>query len=375
MNIIIGQSLNHMGVCAANLFLQPLNEFLKTRLFSFILHQESNILKILITAPFSDSSLQRLFNEGFEVDYRSWLETGHLYMGESLLRILQENQYDIVIVEGDEIREPILEKIRLKLIGAVRGDPNNVSVTAATERGIPVIAVPGRNTTAVAELAITLMLCQARQIKKAELLLKNDFFVDDFKDFADMYTRLQGFELRGRTIGIIGLGNIGFEVAKRLRSFSVNLLVYDPYVAAERIQEVQAKIVDLDTLLREADIVTVHCASTDETRRMLGRREFHLMKKTAVFINTARASITDEKALLEALQTGVIAGAGLDVFSIEPVDSDNVFLELENVTVMPHMGSNTVETIERQSMIITDAIIAFAAGKIPMNVVIPEVFE
>jgi D-3-phosphoglycerate dehydrogenase len=331
-------------------------------------------LKILITAPFSDSCLKRLDDQGFEVDYRSWLETGKLHMGASLLGILENGQFDIVVVEGDEIKEPILEKVALKLIGAVRGDPNNISILAATAKGIPVIAVPGRNTIAVAELAVALMLCQARQIKKAELLLGQDFYIDDFKDFADMYTKLRGFELHGRTIGIIGLGNIGFEVAKRLISFGVRLIVYDPYVASEKVREAHAEAVDLDTLLRESDIVTVHCSPTDETRRMLGKREFHLMKKTAVFINTARASITDEDALLEALKTGVIAGAGLDVFSIEPVDSDNAFLKLENVTVMPHMGSNTAETIERQSRIITDAIIAFAAGIIPSNVVNPEVF-
>lgn len=331
-------------------------------------------MKILITAPFSDSCLKQLTEGGFEVDYRSWLVTGKLHLGSSLLGILEEGQFDIIIVEGDEIKEPILEKIPLKLIGAVRGDPNNISVSAATARGIPVIAAPGRNTIAVAELAIALMLCQARQIKKAELLLRQDFYIDDFKDFAGMYTSLQGFELHGRTIGIIGLGNIGFEVAKRLTSFGVRLMVYDPYVATEKVQEVHAEIVDLDTLLRESDIVTVHCAPTDETRRMLGKREFHLMKRTAVFVNTARASITDEDALLEALKTGTIAGAGLDVFSMEPVDCDNVFLELENVTVMPHMGSNTTETIERQSKIITDAIITFVAGKIPSNIVNPEVF-
>jgi D-3-phosphoglycerate dehydrogenase len=318
--------------------------------------------------------LKRLDDQGFEVDYRSWLETGKLHMGASLLGILENGQFDIVVVEGDEIKEPILEKVALKLIGAVRGDPNNISILAATAKGIPVIAVPGRNTIAVAELAVALMLCQARQIKKAELLLGQDFYIDDFKDFADMYTKLRGFELHGRTIGIIGLGNIGFEVAKRLISFGVRLIVYDPYVASEKVREAHAEAVDLDTLLRESDIVTVHCSPTDETRRMLGKREFHLMKKTAVFINTARASITDEDALLEALKTGVIAGAGLDVFSIEPVDSDNAFLKLENVTVMPHMGSNTAETIERQSRIITDAIIAFAAGIIPSNVVNPEVF-
>jgi D-3-phosphoglycerate dehydrogenase len=332
-------------------------------------------LKILITAPFSESSLKRLRDEGFEVDYQSWLETGRLHMGESLLPVLQDGQYDIAVVEGDEIKEPVLERVPLKLIGAVRGDPNNISVAAATAKGIPVISAPGRNTIAVAELAIALMLCQARNIEKAELLLRSDFFVDDFKDFADLYTKLQGFELHGRTIGIIGLGNIGFEVAKRLMPFGVNLLVYDPYVLLERVQEVHAKIVDLDTLLRDADIVTVHCTPTDETKRMLGKREFHLMKRTAVFINTARASITDEEALFEALQAGIIAGAGLDVFSMEPVDCDNMFLELENVTVMPHMGSNTIETIERQSRIITDAILEFVAGKRPRNIVNQEVLE
>ncbi|MDH4212947.1 MAG: NAD(P)-binding domain-containing protein [Candidatus Thorarchaeota archaeon] len=332
-------------------------------------------MKILITAPFSDSCLKQLQNEGFVVDYRSWLESGKLHMGESLLAILKDGNYDIVIVEGDEIKEPILEKISFKLIGAVRGDPNNIAVEAATAKRIPVLAVPGRNTIAVAELTMALILNQARHIKKAELLLKDDFFVDDFKDFADMYTKLQGFELNGRVVGIVGLGSIGFEVAKRLISFGVSILVYDPYVLQERVEAVDAKVVDLDTLLRESDIVTIHCTPTEETRRLIGAREFSLMKKTAIFINTARASITDENALLEALNEGTIAGAGLDVFSMEPVDSDNIFLELENVTVMPHMGSNTLETIERQSRIITDAIIEFAQRKRPRNIVNPEVFD
>jgi len=319
--------------------------------------------------------LKQLQDEGFVVDYRSWLESGKLHMGESLLTILQDGNYDIVIVEGDEIKEPILEKVSLKLIGSVRGSPNNISVETASAKRIPVLAVPGRNTLAVAELTMALMLSQVRHIKKAELLLKDDFFVDDFKDFADMYTKLQGFELNGRIVGIVGLGSIGFEVAKRLIPFGVSILVYDPYVLQERVDAVNAKVVDLDTLLKESDIVTIHCTPTEETRRLIGVREFSLMKKTAIFINTARASITDENALLDALREGTIAGAGLDVFSMEPVDSDNIFLELENVTVMPHMGSNTFETIERQSRIITDAIIEFAQGKRPRNVVNQEVFD
>jgi len=332
-------------------------------------------MRVLITAPFSESGLKRLRDEGLEVTYRSWLETGILHMGASLLKVLEDGKYDIVIVEGDEIKEPILDKVPLRLIGSVRGAPNNISIKTATSKRIPVLAVPGRNTTAVAELAIALMLNQARHIKDAELLLKDNFFVDDFKDFADMYVSLQGFELHGRTIGIIGLGSIGFEVARRLIPFGVKLLVYDPYVAQHRVKEVGAKVVNLDTLLRESDIVTVHCAPTEETQGMLGAREFSLMKSTAVFINTARASVTDEDALLNALKAGTIAGAGLDVFSMEPVDCDNVFLELDNVTVMPHMGSNTMETIERQSKIIVENIIAFARGKRPKNILNPEVYD
>lgn len=332
-------------------------------------------MRVLITAPFSGSGLKRLRDEGLEVDYRSWLETGKLHMGDSLLKTLRDGEYDIVIVEGDEIKEPTLNQTTLKLVGSVRGAPNNISISAATTNGIPVIAVPSRNTIAVAELTIALMLNQARNISAAEHLLKNDFFVDDFKDFAEMYNRLRGFELNGRTVGIIGLGNIGFEVGKRLISFGAKLLVFDPYVVKERMHALDAKSVDLDTLLRESDIVTVHCAPTEETQGMLGAREFSLMKSTAIFINTARASITDEGALLHALKARTIAGAGLDVFAMEPVDCDNAFLELDNVTVMPHMGSNTVETIERQSNIIAENIITFARGKRPENIVNPEVYN
>ena len=332
-------------------------------------------MKILITAPFSKSGLQDLENAGLEVDYRSWLETGKLHLGKSLLDVIQDSTPDIVIVEGDEIKEEVLESTNLKLVGSVRGSPNNIALQVATKKKIPVISVPGRNTIAVAELTIALMLAQARNIVSAERLLNDEFLVDDFNDFAKMYTKLRGFELNKRTIGIIGLGMVGIEVAKRLIPFGVNLLVYDPYAIQKRVDEVNAKLVDLDTLLKESDIVTVHCAPTDETRRMLGAREFGLMKKTAIFINTARASITDEASLLNALKSKTIAGAGLDVFSMEPVDCDNVFLELDDVTVMPHMGGNTTDTIERQSRTIVDNIISFVKGGRPKNLLNPEVYD
>jgi len=349
--------------------------FKGTNHYCVFLILEDSRLKVLITAPFTETGIRKLVDAGLEVDHKSWLETGKLHMGESLLQTIMDGNYDIVIVEGDELKEEILKKTDLKLVGSVRGSPNNISVQAASAKKIPVIAVPGRNTIAVAEHTIALMLAQARNIVAAERFLKNEFFVDDFKDFAKMYTSLMGFELFGRIVGIIGIGQIGFEVAKRLKAFGVNLLVYDPYADSNKVKEVDGKLVELDYLLKESDIVTIHCPSTDETRGMLGATEFGKMKKTAILINTARASITDEYALRDALKTGLIAGAGLDVFSMEPVDSDNEFLELDNVTVMPHMGGNTAETVRRQSESIVTGILSFLKGEKPPNILNPEIFN
>ena len=332
-------------------------------------------MRVLITAPFTASGLKELKDAGLEVDHHSWLETGKLHMGESLLQTITEGAYDIVIVEGDEIKEEIIEQTELKLIGSVRGSPKNISLQAATAKNIPVIAVPGRNTIAVAEHTIALILAQARNIVAAERFLKNDFFVDDFKDFGNMYNSLMGFELHGRTVGIIGLGQIGFEVAKRLQGFGVEILVLDPYADSKRVKEVGGRVVELDELLKSSDIITIHCPTTEETRGMLGANEFEQMKNTAILINTARASVTDEYALRDALKNGTIAGAGLDVFSMEPVDSDNEFLELDNVTVMPHMGGNTAETVQRQSDSIVSGILAFLKGEEPSNILNPEVLK
>ncbi len=332
-------------------------------------------MKVLITAPFSKSGLEILENSGLEVQHESWLETGKLYLGDKLLNLIREGGYEIVIVEGDEVKEEVIEGSNLKIIASARDNPNNVSIEAATARGIPVIGAPGRNTIAVAELTITLMLNQARRIVAADRLLKSEFMVDDYSDFARMYNTTKGFELNGRVVGIIGLGKIGFEVAKRLQAFGVNLLVHDPYAPKERLKEVRAKDVSLEELLRSSDIVTVHCPPTDETKGMLGAEQFGMMKETAIFINTARASITNEYALREALESGKIAGAGLDVFSMEPVDCDNDFLELDNVTVTPHIGGNTVDTIERQSMMIAKDIQAILEGKHPENILNPEVLD
>lgn len=332
-------------------------------------------MRALVTAPFSEKGLALLRDAGLEVDYCSWLSTGKLHMGPSLLTVLNEGGHEIVVIEGDEVKEDVIEGSRLKMIACVRNNPNNVSISLASKKGIPVLAAPGRNTLAVAELTVALILSQARRIVPADRLLHGEFYVDDFSDFARMYNKLMGFELNGRVAGIVGLGAIGLEVAKRLNALGMRILAYDPYVDKKRASTVSARLVDLETLMRESDVVTVHCAPTDETKGMIGRDQFAIMKHDAIFINTARASITDEQALFDALKSGRIAGAGLDVFSMEPVDSDNIFLGLDNVTVTPHMGGNTAETIERQSDMIAHDIIALLKGGKPRGLLNPEVIR
>jgi len=333
-------------------------------------------LKVLITAPLTQDSLDELFRMGLEIEYHPWHATGKLHLSDSLLSIVKDTNPDILIVEGDEVKEEIITESSLKLIGSVRGTPNNVDVDFATSKNIPVVAAPGRNTNAVAELTLALILSQSRNIVKTDrMLVRDEFMVDNFSDFAKMYTSSMGFELAGKTVGIIGLGRIGYEVAKKLRCFGVKLLVYDPFVQVDKLESIDAENMTLENLLRESDIVTIHCMPTPDTKGMLGKEEFAMMKESSILINTSRASITDEYALHDALKNKKIAGAALDVFSMEPVDCDNVFLELDNVIVTPHIGGNTIETIERQSRIILNEIKAFVNGEQLEFCLNPEVFE
>jgi phosphoglycerate dehydrogenase-like enzyme len=186
---------------------------------------------------------------------------------------------------------------------------------------------------------------------------------------------LKGNELWGKTVGIVGLGAVGREVAKRLKGFDTELLVYDPYVSAEVIEHLGAQNVDLKTLLTTADVVTLHAPLTEETRGMLGREELGLMKPSAFLINTARSELTDEGALYAALKEGGIGGAALDVFAEEPPPADHPLLQLPNVIATPHIGGNTWEIPAHQSRIVVSDLERIFQGKRPLHVVNPETLE
>lgn len=329
-------------------------------------------MRILITAPFHKSGLKRLQElENCEVKYESWRDTGKIYFDdEELILKLNDDQIDIFITETDEVDAWVIEKTNLKLIASARGTPVNVDEEAAAEKNIPVIYTPHRNADAVADLTVAMMLTQARKMIELDRLLKGGKFntaeIETEEEFTEFYRRFQGVELGGLTIGIIGFGAIGSRVAQRLyNGFRSKILYYDPYVPANHmiVIETNAEPVSLETLMKESDMITIHTPPIEETDELVNAEMIALMKPTAHFFNLARSYCIDEDALYEAIKEKRIAGAGLDVFDEEPCDSDNRFLEFDNVTVMPHFGGNTVDVVHHQTNMITEDVINFLQAK------------
>jgi D-3-phosphoglycerate dehydrogenase len=326
-------------------------------------------VKILITAPFHESGLKKL-HVHFDVIYENWRDTGKIYFDEDeLIQKINNERIDIIITEADEVDAWVIEKTNLKLIASTRGTPVNVDAEAAEEKNIPIIFTPHRNADAVADLTVAMMLTQARKMIAIDRLLRSgEFDIADLEEdgFAEFYNQFQGIELGNLTIGIIGFGAIGQRVAKRLhKGFGSKILYYDPYISEkhEIVQETKATSISLENLMKESDMITIHTPPIEETDELINAEMIALMKPTAHFFNLARSFCIDEDALYEAIKEERIAGAGLDVFDDEPCDSDNRFLQFDNVTVMPHFGGNTKDVVRHQTDMIVQDILNFLQNK------------
>lgn len=331
-------------------------------------------MRALITASISDEVLKKLETK-LDITYESWRETGIIYFDvKEMIQKLKD--YDIFITVADDLKKTeLFESTNLKLIGSCRGDPFNINLEAATNKNIPIIYTPLRNVDAVAELTIGLIIALARNLTQLDKFLhSNDFEVIDFEDWIKCYNRFMGSELLEKTIGIIGFGQIGQRVAERLKPFGVNLLVYDPFVSDEIIENYGLKT-DVDTLMKESDFITIHAAATDDNDHLISEERINMMKQTAFLINMAKGSLVDYDYLYQALKNRLIAGAALDVFPLEPIDEDNEFLELDNVIVLPHIGGNTTEVIQRQSEMLLNDIEIWLNKGIPSHVLNPEVYK
>ena len=250
---------------------------------------------------------------------------------------------------------------------------DNIDVRAATEFGIPVTNTPGVLTETTADLAWALLMATARKIPQAHnYTLTGQWKGPGGKTFMGQDIG-HGGSNKPKVLGIIGLGRIGQAVIRRSRGFKMKVIAYDPPMK-EIIQEMKGvKYRELYDLLRESDFVTLHCPLTKETHHLIGKRELDLMKPTAILINTSRGPVVDEKALVAGLKKGKIAGAGLDVFEKEPRLYPGL-TKLENVVLLPHIGSATLDTRGQMAVVAAKNAIAMVRGKKPQNIVNPEVF-
>lgn len=257
---------------------------------------------------------------------------------------------------------------QLKVVSQMAVGYDNIDVAACTRRGIPVGNTPGVLTEATADLTLALLLGTARQLARAVEAVK----AGRWQTWEPMgYT---GPDVYGSTIGIIGLGHIGLAVARRLQGFNVRLLYHNRNPVAEA-REVGAEYVDLDTLLAQSDFVSLHCPLTPETQHLINARRLRQMKPTATLINTARGGVVDQEALIEALREGIIAYAGLDVTTPEPLPADSPLLDLPNATVLPHIGSASISAREKMATMAAQNLLAGLKGQRLPNCVNSQVYS
>ncbi len=266
---------------------------------------------------------------------------------------------DIVIVGWSKLTRGVINSAKkLRMISIWATSCHYADVQAAKEKRIVVTHVPAYATEAVAEHAFALLLAAARKLPSADRHVRKGGF--DWRMFG-------GIELRGKTLGIIGTGSIGCRVAEISKAFEMQVLGYDKYPNMKRAKELGMKYVDFYTLLEKSDFVTLHVTLTSETERLIGKREFEAMKNGAVIVNTSQGKVIDEKALNEALKSGRISYAGLDVFEGEPPPKDNPLFELNNTVLTPHVGFHTIEAVKRCTDICIDNVVKFLEGR-PQNI-------
>src|SRR5881628_82661 len=250
----------------------------------------------------------------------------------------------------------------LRVVARAGTGVDTIDVHAATRRGIAVMNTPGANTVSAGEHAMGLLLALVRRISEAAAMRRGEW---DRK-------RFEGTELRGKTMGVVGLGRIGGHVAQLARAFGMQVVGHDPYLLPERASELHVRLLPLDQLLRTADVVTLHVALTDQTHHLIDANRLKLMKPTAVLINTARGELVDEAALAAAIKEKRIGGAAIDVFAVEPLPADAPLRALDRVILTPHLAASTAEAQERVAMDICSAVReALVAGDLSYAINVP----
>ena len=308
-------------------------------------------MKVVITDPIDDAGIERLRESGHDV------ETAYDLTGEALLEAVGDANA-LVVRSGTEVTETVFEAAPdLVIVGRAGIGVDNIDIDAATDHGVIVANAPEGNVRAAAEHTVAMTFAAARSIPQAHVRLKRGEWAKS--DYL-------GTELNGKTLGIVGLGRVGQEVAKRLDGLGMELLAYDPYISEERADRLGAELVDLETCLASADFLTVHTPLTPETESMISTAELELMGG-GFLINCARGGVVDEDALAAAVANGTLDGAAVDVFAEEPVAPDSPLLDVDDIVVTPHLGASTEAAQENVATSIADQVDAALAGEPVMN--------
>jgi D-3-phosphoglycerate dehydrogenase len=297
-------------------------------------------LKVLISDNISPKCIEILEKSGIEVDVKIGMKPDEL-------KACIGNYHGLVIRSATKVTSDIIDAAKnLKVIGRAGSGLDNVDRSAATKKGIVVMNTPGGNTITTAEHTISLMLALARQIPLATISMKAGKW--EKKKFI-------GVELFNKTLGVIGIGNIGSQVAKRAQGLAMNVIAYDPFLSEDKAKAMGVEKVDIEKLLRRSDFITVHTPLTPETKHIINKDNIKMMKKGVRIINCARGGIINEKDLYDALVDGKVAGAALDVFENEP-PINNPLIKLDNVISSPHLGASTKEAQENVAVTIAEQI-------------------
>lgn len=302
-------------------------------------------MKILVSDPLSEEGLAILRDSGIPVDVKTGLTE------DELCAIIGE--YDgLVIRSGTKVTRKVIEASKhLRVVGRAGVGVDNVDIPAATEKGVLVMNTPSANILSAAEHTCAMILAVARRIPQAhESMHKGEW----------KRSKFSGIELNGKTLGIIGVGRVGGEVAKRLKHFNMSLVGYDPFLPPEVAADIGVRLTTLDEVIEIADIMTIHTPLLPETRGMIAMPQFKKMKPSAILVNVARGGIVDEDDLYTALKEKVIAGAAFDVWCEEPLcEKETKLLELDNLVTTPHLGASTAEAQERVAVEIAESVIKY----------------